>query len=349
MYGIPTKESHYNMRESQYVIRHNRLFDYYYIIPNGRTVGMVVATEDTVRDYLLQNYTKIFPAYDEGADTIRMHDFGTGGSYITHLKPDSMDNDPIPGDIYRIRFLNHEYVLSRLGIKTDTYFDIGNNDTYSLEKDLEFFFGGQSMYQEIGLRHRRGCLLFGSVGNGKTLGAITAAKKMIEKFNCIVILVGTSHSLPELTFYRDALQDRNVIFIVEELVERAAEDQESLLSFLDGEYSWDAYTIATTSHEQEMPGVLDSLIDRPGRLDIQLEVSKPSREGRYIYLKKLLGEEPPNLIVDGTNDFSVAYLKELVIRSKLYGRTLEEVLEHIKQSRSRIQTGFTNREDGFAF
>ena len=172
----------------------------------------------------------------------------------------------------------------------------------------------------------------------------------IYKDKARIIFIRPNHlgSLIEDTLY-NALQDLPIILVLEEVVSFMCNDDcmSMLLSFLDGEKSWDnVFIIATTNYPEKLP---DNFIDRPSRFDRLYKVDNPNEKVRTLYLSKLLNKEVDKSIVAQTEGFSLAYLKELVVASKIYGRTISEVIKEFKNRKLMIKHGFETKRQAMGF
>lgn len=125
-------------------------------------------------------------------------------------------------------------------------------------------------------RNKSGMLLYGPPGNGKTSEIMEVIRGAAE-LDAVVFVVSASVRMNSLEAFRKAMGGRKTVFIIEELTERAhGQNVESLLSFLDGENSWNnAISIATTNYPKELP---ENIIDRPGRFDTFIAFNNPSNE-----------------------------------------------------------------------
>ncbi len=192
-----------------------------------------------------------------------------------------------------------------------------------VEADIVGFFGESvaSLYRTLGVPYRRGVLLYGPPGNGKT--------SLIRHVGCMLPKVPVLVCRPCSTFDSDDLQ-----VIVDRWVQQAPailviEDLDWLLSLvnvsrflnmIDGVESRTTgglLLIATTNH----PGELDPAINnRPGRFDVAIEMPCPDATTRLEYLRARLSSvdsETLRQTADLTDGLSFSHLQEIVKLSGL--------------------------------
>jgi SpoVK/Ycf46/Vps4 family AAA+-type ATPase len=122
-----------------------------------------------------------------------------------------------------------------------------------------------------------------------------------------------------------------------------------LLDLLDGlrtVFKLPTFMIATTNYPQNL---LSALADRPGRFDMMLELDPPSYEERvklveFIAKRSLLDEEKEALNSKDIKDFSVAHLKEIVIRSLLHEKSIQTVIKELIAHKKKFHDGFEKKK-----
>lgn len=207
---------------------------------------------------------------------------------------------------------------------------------------------------------KRGIVLFGDPGNGKTVLTRICAKHALEAGMNVVIIEGRRRS--RLSY------DRGSMGLGDELRRAAArapalllfEDIDlhcegrtqsqaqphvlgpdsqqplaELLDFLDGVEPNHGYVLlASTNHLES----LDRALRRPGRIDVEIEIANPNREQRGAALQRMLWAGPrpapdPGIAAELLGGASFADLAEVVRRYKIAaasaadgepGRLLEE-------------------------
>lgn len=195
------------------------------------------------------------------------------------------------------------------------------------------FFANRELYRAHGLPHRRGVLLAGPPGNGKT--TILRAIASEVEHPCLVATLDD----PNAGLYNCRLAFERAVELAPAVV--CFEDLDALvdegpllsqfLNLLDGLESLEGvFVIATTNR----PDRIDPAIaKRPSRFDRVFLIPEPDEGLRARYLERQLAKEVPSAFLDWlageTEGYSVAFLKELVLQGRLAAvragrKTLEE-------------------------
>ncbi len=185
--------------------------------------------------------------------------------------------------------------------------------------DLKHFFASESIYRELDIPYRRGVLLAGPPGNGKTSIVRWLTNQVRELYSKDVQFLYWELSKET---NRDTLDEvssfltKPTVLMLED-VESIQESEVSRTEFLNmldgvGEFS-SVYCVATTNY----PEKLDPALQRAGRLDRVFRIDVPSESDREAYFKiafsnaiKLDVYQIKHL-VEVTGGYSYAALNEL--------------------------------------
>ena len=190
------------------------------------------------------------------------------------------------------------------------------------------------MYKQFKVAHKRGILLCGAPGCGKTSIIQLLVKQIVEQQGLVFMasnrdeFSGLKHMLASTI--RQIEKTRPIITIIEDvdqLIESLGGDA-AILDFLDGSDSIENHLVILTSNNTT---TLSEALLRPSRIDLIYEIPNPSKETRLEYFKKK--EIDPEIItevVNMTEGFSFAELKEVFIAIKVLGKTVFETIKRIK-------------------
>jgi AAA+ superfamily predicted ATPase len=229
-----------------------------------------------------------------------------------------------------------------------------------IQDDFKQFFDSRETYERYGIPWRRGSLFIGPPGNGKT----HTVKALINFLGQPCIYVrgfagdGTEQGNMAEVFKRARMAP--CLVVLEDLDSMIHDSNRSFfLNELDGfRANTGVVVLATTNH----PEKLDSaILDRPSRFDRKYYFNLPAEAERTAYVQKWNSELQPELrlsqttaplIVDQTDGFSFAYLKELLVSSMVQwmsneGRTAMDdmVLEQVKLLRAQMKGEQPEKEE----
>jgi len=184
-------------------------------------------------------------------------------------------------------------------------------------RDVCQFFGRADVYQQLGAPYRRGVLLAGPPGNGKTSivrWILHQSLERVSSFSAVIWEVSASADWRTLEKLR-LWTKRPTLVIVEDVdaVQQSGISRTEFLNFLDGiQTSAGVYVLATTNY----PEMLDPALHRRGRFDRLWRVDAPTADERRAYLHAEFAQITPDQIdrvVRATDAWAFATLAELRI------------------------------------
>jgi hypothetical protein len=199
----------------------------------------------------------------------------------------------------------------------------------SLKKDIYGFFASETVYKELAIPWKRGLIMYGPPGNGKTI-TIKVVMKTCGNMGFTPLYVKSFQSYKGeegamADVFDKARQLSPCVVVLEDLDSLINDHNRSFfLNQLDGLESNDGLlVIGTTNHFERLDPGLSS---RPSRFDRKYLFDDPDREARVLYAKYWQGKLKDNKdisypdslvdeIVDSTEKFSFAYLKEAFVSS----------------------------------
>lgn len=248
--------------------------------------------------------------------------------------------DHLPAGLYALTTAMYgEPMAHQHPLRKDSTLQFKHGPLPRVLAEVQRFWSSAEHYRQLGVSHKRGILLYGPPGCGKTGILSVLIEDTIAQGGLVFQVTGANadylpNALPSL---RQIEKDRPLLVVMEDLESILANSEEEILELLDGASNrvGDGIVfLATTNNLQSIPARIRC---RPSRIDTLIEVGFPSLEQRYEYLKFLLGKDDPKteeLAKDWSQQcggFSLALLKELVVSIRIYGKTVPEAVALLKE------------------
>lgn len=242
--------------------------------------------------------------------------------------------EKIPSGVYKVTYSRDDYHIIPIEINTDELYRFSEDFTDTILKEVEKFWDRKDIYKKYNFTHKRGLLLVGAPGNGKTACINLLIKQLIQKDGLVFFL----NSIKEFNMYVDVLKpvirtiepERPIITIIEDIdqmIENMNNDSE-ILDLLDGKNSINHHLVILTSNDTS---TLSPALLRPSRIDMVFEIVPPGAEIRKeFFIKKGITEDRLQEYVDKTDGMSFAELKEVFTGTVVLDKSIDEVVSQIK-------------------
>ncbi len=238
------------------------------------------------------------------------------------------------------------------------------DNTRRIKEESDAFFDNLDIYEELDVAKTRKLLLFSDPGMGKSVTITEYCKEALASDPGTVILLwptsqidsgDASDFLSKYSEYTDACT--RMILVMEDIGGGGRDSSpgprsvdSAMLEMLDGlqdVFKLPTLILATTNYPAQL---LSALADRPGRFDFIMELPAPSAEERVELLefisKGKCNDDDRDAIRKKGKDFSIAYIKEIVVRSRLHKRSISVVIDEIVEHRENFKKGFEDRKAG---
>ena len=196
-----------------------------------------------------------------------------------------------------------------------------------LREDFRRFFASREVYRKYGIPWKRGALLVGPPGNGKT----HAIKALVNELNlpCLYVKSFKAGGVAEQTNMRRvfarARRSAPCLVVLEDLDAMIEDENRAfLLNEMDGFADNDGIVvIASTNHPEKLD---PAILDRPSRFDRKYRFDLPALSERLAYVEHWNRALQPEMrltdseavaIAECADRFSFAYLKELFLSAMM--------------------------------
>ena len=249
-------------------------------------------------------------------------------------KPVSSTATKLTSGVYSVAVSQyHGIIYQKKNVCVDDLLRFPDSISEKILSEITTFWGKGEKFTEHGFLHRRGYLLHGPAGSGKTclvqqiIADIVNADGLV--FQC------TNHPAvfnDGLAQFRKVEPDRPIVCLFEDIDAIVAEHgEDEILTLLDGENQIDkVLNIATTNYPENLD---KRLVARPRRFDRVLEIGMPSPEVRKMYFQKKLNvtDEEIEKWVKASDGFSFAACAELVISVCCFEKPFEQAVETLNE------------------
>lgn len=239
----------------------------------------------------------------------------------------------LPAGMYTIaRNFKDEWALCPKEIVSSEFLELPDTPQQYVFQLLKTFINKREVYKQYNLVHKRGILLFGPPGSGKTSIIQQSAKQIVDIGGIVLFGVAPHVVAHMLNQIRSIEKDRLIVVILEE-IESLVNDygEHDFLSMLDGETQIDNVVFLATSNFPEL--LSKRLTNRPSRFDELIPVDMPTRRCRKAYIKfkyPTISEHEVDSWVEQTDNMSLAHIQELVIAVKCLDKDPQETLNRLR-------------------
>ena len=252
-------------------------------------------------------------------------------------------------DVYSLKYDQSasRFVFAPHYLVTDKLMRLSDSKSEEVINEIEHFWTLREVFKAYGYVHKRGFLLHGPPGSGKTSTIAIVAEEMVKRGGIVILADNPSLVSDMLRNMREVEPVRPVVVILEDIdsiIENHGD--EDTLSLLDGENSIDSVVyLATTNYPENLE---DRIINRPSRFDRVVKIGTPSAEARRQYLQSKLDLPKKELAkwVTASKGLSIAHLKEMIVSVCCFGMTLDEVSKRVKKMAIKPTSKSEDDSDG---
>lgn len=242
----------------------------------------------------------------------------------------------IPG-VYEIQHCPHNGLyFEQIPVLTSGLIRFPETNSDKVVDEIQEFWKKESLFKEYNLTYKRGIILWGPPGSGKSCTIQLIIRDVVEREG-VVIKFGHPNLFCEGIRKLREIQPTTPIVVLMEDIDSILEiySESEVLNILDGINQIDkAVFLATTNYPEKLGA---RIINRPSRFDKRFKIGHPNAESRRIYFEHIMRGKTKVLNIDqwvkDSEGFSIAHLKELFTAVVILGDDYHDALEALVSMR----------------
>jgi len=238
--------------------------------------------------------------------------------------------DLLPAGCYSVQESMQGLYLERQDIRNSDILKLPDTNSDKVVNEISKFWESKERFVEHKMPYKRGILLYGPPGSGKTCTLRTVMEDVENRGGLTLEFKHPYMFMEGYKMIRQVHPDRPVIALMEDvdaILERCSESE--FLNVLDGVQDLNNVVFVATTNYPEKLG--SRIFNRPSRFDKRFKIGMPNDKSRKMYLEHK-GVEPEFIDewVKETEGLSIAHLAELYTAVKVLGEDYSEAIDVIK-------------------
>jgi len=207
--------------------------------------------------------------------------------------------------------------------------------------EISKFWEREDIFKQYSLNYKRGILLYGPPGSGKSSMLKLVCNDVISRGGCVVKFTVPDLFVTGMRSFRKIEPDKPVVVLMEDIdaiVER--HNESTVLNILDGVDELNKVLFLATTNYPEKLG--KRVLNRPSRFDRRIKIGPPDNTCRKLYFEHIFNEHENNFEfdldkwVEDTDGMSIAHLKELFISVCILGNDYEDAIQILNEMHTEV-------------
>ena len=233
--------------------------------------------------------------------------------------------------------------FEKIPVKTEGLIKFPDTNSDRVLAEIQKFWERESLFAEYQLTYKRGILLYGPPGSGKSCTIQLIMHDVVERDGIIIKFGDPELFIAGMRILRQIQFETPVVVIMED-IDSTLEiyDESEVLNLLDGVNEVTKTVFLATTNYPEKLGA--RIVNRPSRFDKRFRIGFPNAESRKLYFVHLMKEKTPEELgidlekwVADTDQMTVAHLKELFVATVILGDSYEETINVLKSMQEALE------------
>lgn len=262
--------------------------------------------------------------------------FDGGKTFSAKKAKPPIHSDILPPGYYSVGFSPFSGLyFEGIELKNEDLVKVPGTKSDNIINGIKTFWERRSLFEKYNFPYKRGILMYGPPGCGKTCTISLLCQEVIAMNGICLKFMKTKLLSSGLKLIREQQEEVPILVIMEDLDQLLNYNNLSeLLNMLDGVSSpvQNIIYLATTNNPEALH---ENIRNRPSRFDKRINFGPPEASLRKGYIESLLGKDEDVPIdvsywVKETEGLSFAHLKELFVSNILFGNDFTETLQELR-------------------
>lgn len=225
---------------------------------------------------------------------------------------------------------------------------------------IKTFYDKKEMFKKWNFNHKRGILMHGVPGGGKTCLISSIMDFVCNEIKGVAFYIPSPDKFPVYrnfinTIFREIEPDTPMIIIIEDIDSYFGNNgygstETTLLNTIDGvENKNNVLYLATTNYPENLP---PRIFNRPGRFDLKIEIKAPCAESREFYFRHRIPADYIKNIdimkwIKDTDGMTIAQMAELVKATLILELDYSKTIEALKNKTIPSSGSYAKEPVGF--
>lgn len=233
--------------------------------------------------------------------------------------------------------------FEKIPVKTEGLLRFPDTNSDRVVSEIQKFWDREAIFEEYKLTYKRGILLYGPPGSGKSCTIQLIMEDVVNREGIVIKFTDPYQFIDGMRILRQIQLDTPAVVILEDIDSTLEMYNESeILNILDGVNEVKKVVFLATTNYPEKLGA--RIVNRPSRFDKRFRIGYPSEQSRRMYFEHLITSGDPKKLkskvkdlkidldkwVKDTDEMSIAHLKELFVAVVIIGDPYSEAIETLK-------------------